>query len=73
VVVDDVSAAGLTDDASRLRWRFPSDEELLTEREGATGEEKTGVLTADVVSSDISVFVVVTTSCVQGATQWHDD
>jgi hypothetical protein len=45
VVVDDVSAAGLTDDGSRLRWRFPSDEELLTEREGAKVEEKTGVLT----------------------------
>ena len=73
MVVDDVSAAGLTDNGSRLRWRFPSDEELLTEREGAEGEEKTGVQTADVVSSDISVFIVVTTSCVRGATQWHDD
>jgi hypothetical protein len=52
VVVDDVSTAGLTDDGSRLRRRFPSDEEPLTEREGAKGEEKTG---ADVVSSDITV------------------
>ena len=55
MVVDDFSAAGLTDDDSRLWWRFPSDEEPLTEREGAKGEEKMGVLTADVVSSDITV------------------
>jgi hypothetical protein len=72
VVFDDISTAGLTDDGSRLRWRFPTHEEPLTEREGAKGGEKTAVLTADVVSSDISVFVVVKTICVQRATRWHD-
>lgn len=40
VVVDDVPAVGLIDDCSWRRWRFPSDEEPLAEREGAMGDEK---------------------------------
>jgi hypothetical protein len=54
VVVDDAPAVGLADDCSWRRRRFPSDEEPLTEREGARGDEKTGGLTVDVVASDIT-------------------
>jgi hypothetical protein len=44
-VVDDVPAVDLEthpDGCSWRRRRFPSDEEPLTEREGAKGEVKTG-------------------------------
>ena len=54
VVDDDAPAVGLADGCSLRRRRFPSEEEPLTEREGARGVEKTGGLTVDVVASDIT-------------------
>ena len=40
VVVDDAPTVDLTDNCSWRRQRFPSDEEPLTERERAKGDEK---------------------------------
>ncbi len=58
VMDDDVIAAirleAHSDDCSRHGERFPNDEELLAEREGAKGAGKAGVSTADVVASDIT-------------------
>ena len=54
VVDDDAPTVGLADGCSLRRRRFPSEEEPLTEREGAKGVEKTGGLTVVVVASDIT-------------------
>lgn len=59
VVVDDLIAAIRLEARSGdcpcwPRRRFPSDVELLTDREGVKGADKTGVPTVEVVASDIT-------------------